>query len=389
MQPNLSYNNKFLIKNSEKMLKTATQILRCRTKKITDLISFISVTSIFLILLSGHSFAEEKNNGFFSSLFKPHPRKHISIVGSSTVYPFTAVIAEKYGRRYKKYHTPTVEATGTGGGFKLFCSGIGHNFPDFVNASRPIKKSEIRNCRKNGIDQIKEIKIGYDGIVIANSKEAKPISLTKYQLFLALAEKVPHKGKLVKNFYKKWSDISPRLPDYEIRVYGPPPSSGTRDAFVELAMEKVCANNWTFKKAIPNKKVRKKKCHLIRSDGHFIEAGENDNLILQKLNNDAQAFGIFGFSFLNENESKIQAAKVNYVYPTIYNIKSNRYKISRPLFIYFKPQHIGLVKGTKEFVEAILSPDAIGEDGYLLRKGLIPLSDFELRRMRSKILGDL
>lgn len=355
-------------------------------KKITD---FLSVTSILLILLSTNSLAKESDEGFFSSLFKPQPRSHISIVGSSTVYPFTAVIAEKYGRRYKKYRTPTVEATGTGGGFKLFCSGIGYNSPDFVNASRKIKKSEVRNCKKNGINKIKEIKIGYDGIVIANSKQAKPISLTKYQLFLALAEKVPHKGRLVNNFYKKWSDISPRLPNHEIRIYGPPPSSGTRDAFVELAMEKFCINNRIFKKEIPDKKIRKKKCHLIRSDGYFIEAGENDNLILQKLNNDDQAFGIFGFSFLNENGSRIQAAKIDYIYPTIYNIKSNRYKISRPLFIYFKPQHLSLIEGSKEFVQSILSPDAIGEDGYLVRKGLIPLSDFELRRIRNRILRGL
>lgn len=249
-----------------------------------------------------------------------------------------------------------------------------------------LSPANTRIVKKNGVKKITEIKIGYDGIVIANSKKAKPIYLTKYQLFLALADKVPQNGKLVPNFYKKWSDISPKLPDHEIRVYGPPPSSGTRDAFVELGLERACYRLKAFRIAFSNKKIRKKKCHLIRSDGHFIEAGENDNLILQKLLNDKEAFGIFGFSFLNENRSRIQAAAINRVIPSIYNIKTQRYKISRPLFIYFKPQHLDLIKGSKEFVQAIISPDAVGANGFLVRKGLIPLSHYELRRIRSKVL---
>ena len=332
---------------------------------------------------------QSNTKNFLYSFFKVKPRNYISVVGSSTVYPFTAVIAEKFARRYEEFRTPTIEATGTGGGFKLFCGGVGYKFPDFVNASREVKASELVNCKENGVTDIIEIKIGYDGIVLANSNEAKPISISKYQLFLALAQKVPLKGQLVDNFYKKWSDISPKLPDHEIRIYGPPPSSGTRDALVELAMEKVCAHNATFINSIPDKKTREKKCQIIRSDGHFIEAGENDNLILQKLNNDAEAFGIFGFSFLNENRSKIQASTIDYVLPTLETIKSQKYKISRPLFIYYKPQHLDLVAGSRKFVQAIISPDALGDDGFLVRKGLIPLSDFELRRMRDEILRDL
>ncbi len=359
-----------------------------RIKKIASLMLAFTIISN---LAAGDSLAKNTENnqeqqGFFSNIFQPSQRKYISVVGSSTVYPFAAVIAEKFGRRYSKYRTPTIEATGTGGGFKLFCAGVGYQFPDFVNASRPVKASEYKNCQKNGVKKITEIKIGYDGIVIANSKKAKPIHLTKYQLFLALADKVPQNGKLVPNFYKKWSDISPKLPDHEIRVYGPPPSSGTRDAFVELGLEKTCSWLKEFRVAFPNKKIRKKKCHLIRSDGHFIEAGENDNLILQKLLNDKEAFGIFGFSFLNENKTRIQAAAINRVLPSIYNIKTQRYKISRPLFIYFKPQHLELIKGSKEFVQAIISPDAVGANGFLVQKGLIPLSYYELSRIRNKVL---
>ncbi len=361
-----------------------------RIKKVASLLMAILV-SVNLATIS--SWAKntrmEESQGFFNNLFKPSKRKHISVVGSSTVYPFAAVIAEKFGRKYSKYRTPTIESTGTGGGFKLFCSGVGYQFPDFVNASRPVKTSEYKNCQANGIRDITEIKIGYDGIVVANSNKTAPISLSKYQLFLALADQVPLNDRLVKNFYKKWSDIHPSLPNYDIRVYGPPPSSGTRDAFVELAMEKVCSQNRVFKKAYANKKMRQKRCHIIRSDGHFIEAGENDNLILQKLNNDREAFGIFGFSFLNENLSKIQAARIDNTLPTLKNIKSQKYKISRPLFIYFKPQHVKLIKGSKEFVQAIISPEAIGGDGFLVRKGLIPLSKFELRRIRSKVLENI
>ena len=352
-----------------------------QSKYLTKIITFISLLPL-LFSLSSNSFAAD---GLFSS----KERSYISVVGSSTVYPFTSVIAEKFGRKYRQYKTPTIESTGTGGGFKLFCGGVGYKYPDFANASRAVKKSELANCKKNGVTKISEIKIGYDGIVVANSKKAKPISLTKYQLFLALAEKVPHKGKLVKNFYKNWSDISPKLPNHEIRVYGPPPSSGTRDAFVELAMEKICAKQPAFKAAFPNKKIRKKKCHIIRSDGKFIEAGENDNLILQKLYNDNEAFGIFGFSFLNENRSRIQSAKIDNVSPTLATIKSQKYKISRPLFIYFKPQHVKLVKGSKKFVKAIVSPKTLGEKGYLVRKGLIPLSKPELRKIRGKVLKGL
>ncbi len=367
--------------NPSNLIQKFGRFGQCRFLKITGF--FFAFSACY----SMNAYAQNNVNSPSKSQFKK--RNYISVVGSSTVYPFTAVIAEKFGKRYKKYRTPTVEANGTGGGFKLFCSGVGYKFADFSNASRKIEESEIALCRKNGVYEIGEIKIGYDGIVLANSTLGQKINLTKKQLFLALAQKVPQNGKLVDNFYKKWSQIDANLPNFEIRIYGPPPSSGTRDAFVELVMEEFCVENSVFISEFADKKIRAKKCHTIRSDGHFIEAGENDNLILQKLKNDKQAFGVFGFSFLSENKNTMQAAKINYVDPNFETIESGQYSVSRPLFIYFKKEHFALVDGTKEFVQAILSLDTLGQDGYLAQKGLISLSDLELKRMRDKILQDL
>lgn len=368
-----------------------TQLCCCRLEKITVLL-----VSLSLLIIAGKPawskapISENRSSWAQNTpFFKARKRNYISITGSSTVYPFTAIIAEKFGKRYRQFRTPTVEANGTGGGFKLFCGGIGYKFPDFSNASRPIKSSEVTNCQKNGVTEIGEIKIGYDGIVLANSIKSKKINLTKRQLFLALAHQIPKNGKLVPNFYQKWSQIDKKLPDYDIRVYGPPPSSGTRDAFVELVLEKTCAKDSVFKKAYPDKKIRKKICHVIRSDGHFIEAGENDNLILQKLRNDNEAFGIFGFSFLEENHNSIHAATINRVKPTFNNIAKGYYGVSRPLYIYYKKQNFALIKGSKEFAQAIIDLDAIGDEGYLSRKGLITLPKFELRRVRDRVLRDL
>ncbi len=315
-------------------------------------------------------------------------RDYIRMAGSSTVYPFARTIAEEFGRNHP-FKTPIVEATGTGGGIKLFCLGVGENFVDFANASRRIEPSEIAVCNKNGVNDIVEIKIGYDGIVLANSNAAKAYSLTKEQIFLALAQKIPQDGKLIANPYKKWSDIDKSLPDTKIVVYGPPPTSGTRDAFVEMVMEEPCVNNPAFIAATPDKKARKKNCHIIRSDGGFIEAGENDNLIIQKLKNNHNALGIFGFSFLEQNAGIIHGAKISGVMPTFSNIALNKYKVSRPLFIYFKKEQLPLVEGMKEFIGEIINEDAIGEEGYLIEKGLIPAHKDEIKKMRESILGGL
>jgi len=327
----------------------------------------------------------------FSFDFKPSKRNHINMVGSSTVYPFAAVIAEEFGRSSKargtKFPTPIVESTGTGGGFKLFCSGIGYSYPDFSNASRKIEPSEIKKCAENGIKEIVEIKIGYDGIVLANSISGQKFSLTKKQIFLALSAEIPDakSQKLIANPYQKWSDIDENLPQTTIAIYGPPTTSGTRDAFVELVMEDACMQIKEFSAAYPDSKIRKKKCHMIRSDGKFIEAGENDNLIVQKLKNDAQALGIFGFSFLEENHGTIQPALINKTVPTFANIVSGAYPVSRPLFIYFKKEHLTLIPGMREFIEEIISKDTIGTDGYLLQKGLIPITELELKKVQHSV----
>lgn len=315
-------------------------------------------------------------------------RNYIRMAGSSTVYPFTRTIAEEFGRN-TKFKTPIVEATGTGGGIKLFCLGFGENFIDFANASRRIEPSELALCNKNGIHNIIEIKIGYDGIVLANSNQAKSYNLTKEQIFLALAQEVPQNGKLVKNPYKKWSDIDKSLPNKTITIYGPPPTSGTRDAFVELVMEEPCIDNPIFIAANPDKKARKRNCHIIRSDGKFIEAGENDNLIIQKLKNDRDALGIFGFSFLEQNASIVHGARINGVYPTFENIASAKYKVSRPLFIYGKKEQLPFVVGMKEFIDEMINEDAIGDEGYLIEKGLIPAHKDAIKKMREEILGGL
>ncbi len=346
------------------------------------MLRFVIVTStIFSLFIS---------NSALAKVFESKKRNHLQIVGSSTVYPFTAVIAESFGRD-TEFRTPIVEATGTGGGFKLFCSGIGYSFPDFSNASRRIEHSELEKCSENGINNPGEIKIGYDGIVLANSVVGKKYSLTKEQIFLALAQKVPAKNGtgLIDNPYKKWSEIDKNLPDIKIAIYGPPTTSGTRDAFVELVMEGACKNLKEFITAFPDAKKRTKSCHIIRSDGTFMEAGENDNLIVQKLKNDPDALGIFGFSFLEENHGSIQPAMINNVMPSFDNIVSGAYPVSRPLFIYFKKEHLGMISGMTEFIKEIISTNTLGKDGYLLQKGLIPLTDLELKKVRDEVMLNL
>lgn len=315
-------------------------------------------------------------------------RDQIRVVGSSTVFPFSTAVAENFGR-ITKFKTPVIESTGTGGGAKLFCSGLGTRHPDITNASRRIKRSEINRCAKNGISKIIEIQFGFDGIVIANTKSGGKIDLDMRHVFLALAKKVPIDAegkKLVSNPHKRWSDIDPSLPNIKIEVLGPPPTSGTRDAFVELAMEGGCK---TFKTIKAMKKRNKKKykalCHGIREDGIFIDAGENDNLIVQKLNANPNAFGIFGFSFLDQNSDSVKGASINGIAPTFENIAAGKYKISRSLYFYIKKAHIGVIPGLRDFVKEFTSEKSFGDEGYLVDKGLIPLSKEKREKVRSTI----
>ncbi len=310
-------------------------------------------------------------------------RDQIFIVGSSTVYPFVTVVAEEFGNK-TRYSTPIVETNGTGGGFKQFCEGVGEKHPDLSNASRAIKKTERELCAKNGVTDITELKIGYDGIVLANSKEASRYNLTKEQIFLALAEKIPADGKLVANPHQKWSDVDPSLPDSKIEVYGPPTTSGTRDAFVELVMEPACENLPAFKTAYPDKKERGKACQLIRRDGHYIDSGEDDNVIISKLRNNPEALGIFGFSYLDQNRNAIQGSVIENVEPAFENIADGSYGVARSLYVYAKDAHLDTVKGMSEFIGELVSSGALGEYGYLSEKGLIPMPAEELQALQAK-----
>jgi len=297
-------------------------------------------------------------------------RDQIQVVGSSTVYPFSTIVAERFGNR-GKFKTPVIESTGTGGGMKLFCQGVGANTADVSNASRAMKTSEWDNCQKNGVTEIIEVAFGNDGIAFANDKKGPKLNLTREQLWLALAEKGPKP--------EKWNEIDASLPDARISVLVPPPTSGTRDAWNSLVMKKGCP--------AAVKSADKKSCEILREDGAAIEAGENDALIVQKLAASPSAFGIFGYSYLENNRDRIQAAAIEGVGIDIDTIQDYSYPISRPLFFYVKKAHIGVVPGLQEFLDEFTAEDAIGNDGYLLDAGLVPLSDTKRAKLQKDADG--
>ena len=338
-------------------------------------------------------------------------RDYISIVGSSTVYPFSTVVAEQFGKT-TSFKTPKVESTGSGGGLKLFCAGVGVEHPDITNASRRIKKSEQELCAKNGVTDIIEVKVGYDGIVLGQSMAAKSKNLSRQEVFMALAKMVPGPdGKLIENPYTTWNQINPDLPATRIEVLGPPPTSGTRDAFVELAMEggakkfeKLAALRGAKEEAeirslmaelgIPDsaynksgKKLFQAIAHGMREDGHFVEAGENDNLIVQKLEANPAALGIFGFSFLDQNADKIKGSLIDGQAPTFDAIADGTYPVSRSLYFYAKKAHVGAVPGIEEYLAEFTSEKAIGDEGYLTEKGLIPAPEAERGQFRYNARG--
>ncbi len=313
-------------------------------------------------------------------------RDYIAVVGSSTVYPFATVVAEQFGKS-TRFKTPKIESTGSGGGLKLFCAGVGVQHPDITNASRRIKQSEVDTCAKNGVNDVIEVKIGYDGIAIANSKKASEMALTLRDVFLALAKEVPDPNggeKLVDNPYKTWKDLNSQLPARKIEVLGPPPTSGTRDAFAELAMEGGCKTfDWIKAMKKSNKREYKRICHTVREDGAYVEAGENDNLIVQKLDANPDAFGIFGFSFLDQNTDKMRGAAVGGVRPEFESIADGDYPISRALYFYVKKAHADVIPGMKEFLAEFTSEKAWGDEGYLADKGMIPMPKKERQKFAS------
>ena len=311
--------------------------------------------------------------------------REIRIVGSSTVYPFTTIVGETFAAEGNT--APVIESTGTGGGMKLFCAGVGSAHPDFTNASRAIKSSEVEKCKANGITPL-EMMVGYDGIVFANSNKSGVLEVTPLELYKALAKDVPQvDGSLVANPYTHWNQINPNFPAIKIEVLGPPPSSGTRDAWVELVMEKGCKTyDWVKAMKKKDKKAYKGICHGIREDGAFVEAGENDNLIIQKLANNPNAFGIFGYSFLDQNTDVIQGSPIAGVVPTFESIADGSYPASRGLYVYAKKEHMNMTDGMIEFMELYLSDDVAGADGSLGDAGLIPLPKKELDKVRANVL---
>jgi phosphate transport system substrate-binding protein len=312
-------------------------------------------------------------------------RDYVSIVGSSTVYPFSIVVAEQFGRS-TRFKTPKIESTGSGSGIKLFCNGVGVQHPDIANSSRRILKSEVGVCAANGVTDIVEVKIGYDGIVVANSRRGPDMAITLRQLYLALAKTVPDPSGaelLVRNPYRSWSDIDPALPAARIEVLGPPPSSGTRDAFLELVMEGGCGTfDWI---AALDRSEYLTACHTLREDGAYIEAGENDNLIVQKLDANPAQFGVFGYSFLDQNNDKVRGVPINGVRPDFDTIADGTYPVARPLYFYVKAAHVGSIQGIREFLQEFTSDAAWGDFGYLSDKGLIPLPEDERAQVAARV----
>ncbi len=319
-------------------------------------------------------------------------RDQIKIVGSSTVYPFSSAVAEELGKN-GKVPTPVVESTGTGGGLKLFCSGFGIDTPDIANASRKIKDKELQQCAENGVLNITEALIGFDGIAIAQDSKVTGFNVTKAQLALAVAEEVPSKdGKtLIKNPYKKWSDIDASLPNREIVVYGPPKSSGTRDSFEELVMQHVFEAMPVYTdlfKADEKANKKYKAYSVIRTDGVYVESGENDNLIVQKLTKNPAALGIFGYSFLEENKDKVSAVTVDNIAPTADTISTGKYPVARSMYFYIKNAHIKEVPALKEYANLFMSEKMIGKDGILGELGLITLDDKTRDAARKKVMNN-
>ena len=320
----------------------------------------------------------------FSFATNSYSRDQIKIVGSSTVYPYATVVAEKFGKG-GKFKTPVIESTGTGGGMKLFCAGVGANHPDITNASRAIKPKEKTLCEKNGVTDIIEIIVGNDGISFAHSVNSPDADFTKEQLWRALAAKVDVDGKLVENPYKKWSDIDSSLPNKKIEILVAPPTSGTRDAWNSLVMAKGCTKTAKSIYEADGKKA-KKECVKIREDGYAVEAGENDTLIVQKLTSNTDAYGFFGYSYLVANKDKIKASAVNGVKPSLQGIQDYSYPIARPLFFYVKKAHVGVIPGIEEFLKEFTSKKAMSNRGYLAQIGLVPLASDKYQSTRTAAL---
>ncbi|SPH17847.1 Phosphate-binding protein PstS [Defluviimonas aquaemixtae] len=314
-------------------------------------------------------------------------RDEIRIVGSSTVFPYTQAVAEQFANNTGS-PSPIVESTGTGGGMKIFCGGVGEAHPDITGASRAMKLSEYELCQANGVTDISEALIGFDGLSIAVSRaNENDWDLSLQDIYLALAARVPVDGEWADNPYKTWDEINPDLPAVEILAYGPPPTSGTRDAFVELAMHAGCEELDYVKSGGFDGDWVEENCSRMRQDGQFVEAGENDNLIVQRLEADPNAMGIFGYSFLFENLDKLKPVMIDGVEPNSDTIADKSYPVSRPLYFYVKNAHRGVIPNLDEFIEEYMSDEALKADGYLSERGLVALSDERRIELQDSVLN--
>lgn len=321
------------------------------------------------------------------ALFAAHPagpaqtRDRVRVVGSSTVFPYSQAVAEEYAG-LTHAPAPVVEATGTGGGLKIFCGGVGLGFPDITAASRPITAAEYRDCVSNGVADITEARIGEDGLSLTQSLDGPAMALSRAQIFLALAAEVPRDGALVANPYRRWSEIDPALPDTQIEVFGPPPTSGTRDALIDLVLRPACEGFPEIAALDPDR--RDLACARIRQDGRYIEAGENDNVIVQRIAADPETLGIFGYSFLHENGDRLRGVPIDGVRPSVESLADRSYRLTRPLLLYIKNPHRAVVPGMEAFLAEYFSEAAIGPDGYLADRGLVPLDAAERARARRR-----
>ncbi|CCF78496.1 ABC-type phosphate transport system periplasmic component [Wolbachia endosymbiont of Onchocerca ochengi] len=321
----------------------------------------------------------------FMPLSNVDARKYVRIVGSSTVFPFISFIAEDFSRVFS-FRTPVVESIGSGQGFKMFCSGVGKNTPDIAASSRPIKEAERELCKRNKVNEVVEIIIGYDGVVIANSNQSYKFDFTKKDLFETLSAYSEENGKLVRNNKKFWFDINHVLPKTEIEIYGPHQNTGTYNTLINFVMldQYSCMNSRVFKESYKDPEERKKACSSIRDDGRYIEVGSNENIIIQKLKSNRNALGIFSFSFLVRNQDKVQGSTIAGIEPTYENISSGKYILARPLYIYIKKEHLNITDGLKEFIREVI--DSISaKNEYLSRLGLIPLSNDDIKKVLAKV----
>ncbi|MCH8491365.1 MAG: substrate-binding domain-containing protein [Oceanicaulis sp.] len=331
-------------------------------------------------------------------------RQGLRIVGSSTVFPFTTAVAENFGAK-TEFPTPVVESVGTGGGMNLFCAGVGLDYPDLTGASRRMLATEFQLCRDNGVTSITEIRIGFDGIVIANSTDAEPVDFDLEDIYLALAAEIPMPvtdsgeamftpagalregvshadlaghdcGTFIANPYRRWSEVDPNLPAERIEVFGPPPTSGTRDAWIELGINGGARKISCMAEMRASDRVRfNALASRLREDGAWIDAGEDDNVIVRTVNNTPGMFGVFGYSYLEQNADRVQGAEIDRVSPTYDLISSGEYPISRSMYVYVKNQHDGIVPGLREFIEELTDDEAWGPFGYLADRGLIALPE--------------